>query len=150
MNKTREILWNGLSETTRQVLSNGACEAEERFTLDELEEYADSLRKGQEMSDDTYNGYSNWETWNVKLWIDNEQGSYDYWHELGQDILRRNTEGRAHGQMVLALENAWDEGLLASDGVSWHRVDFHEIADEILEHAQELIDHERSKKPESH
>jgi hypothetical protein len=28
-----------------------------------------------------YNGWPNYETWAVKLWIDNDQGSYIYWHE---------------------------------------------------------------------
>ena len=28
------------------------------------------------MSDSTYNGWKNYETWNVKLWLDNEQGTY--------------------------------------------------------------------------
>jgi hypothetical protein len=26
-----------------------------------------------------YNGWTNYETWNVKLWIDNEEATYDYW-----------------------------------------------------------------------
>jgi hypothetical protein len=25
------------------------------------------------MTDNAYNGWSNWETWNVKLWLDNDQ-----------------------------------------------------------------------------
>lgn len=29
----------------------------------------------------SYNGWSNYETWNVKLWIDNEEGSYLEWRE---------------------------------------------------------------------
>ena len=31
-----------------------------------------------------YNGWTNYETWNVKLWIDNEQGSQEFWREQAQ------------------------------------------------------------------
>ena len=33
------------------------------------------------MNDTTYNGWTNYETWNWKLWMDNDQGSYEYWRE---------------------------------------------------------------------
>jgi hypothetical protein len=33
------------------------------------------------MTDKTYNGWTNYETWAVALWIDNERGSYEYWRE---------------------------------------------------------------------
>ena len=36
---------------------------------------------------DTYNGWTNYETWNVKLWMDNDQGSYDYWRERAVECL---------------------------------------------------------------
>lgn len=29
----------------------------------------------------SYNGWKNYETWNVALWISNEQGSQEYWQE---------------------------------------------------------------------
>jgi hypothetical protein len=32
-------------------------------------------------TDKRYNGWTNYETWNLALWIGNEQGSYDYWNE---------------------------------------------------------------------
>jgi hypothetical protein len=35
-------------------------------------------------NDKGYNGWSNYETWAVKLWIDNEEGSYRYWQEAAQ------------------------------------------------------------------
>jgi hypothetical protein len=38
------------------------------------------------MSDKTYNGWTNYETWVVNLWMDNEQGSHDYWLEVAQEV----------------------------------------------------------------
>ena len=35
---------------------------------------------------DKYNGWTNYETWKVKLWIDNEQSSSEYWNESARDI----------------------------------------------------------------
>lgn len=37
------------------------------------------------MSDDKrYNGWTNYETWNVKLWMD--EGSYRYWQEASEEV----------------------------------------------------------------
>jgi len=36
-------------------------------------------------TDTTYQGWTNYETWNVKLWIDNEEGSYCYWRDAAQE-----------------------------------------------------------------
>ncbi len=30
----------------------------------------------QTMTDQTYNGWTNWETWNVALWVQNDEGFY--------------------------------------------------------------------------
>lgn len=40
----------------------------------------------------TYNGWSNYETWAVKLWLDNEEGSYRYMQERSAEVLAEHTE----------------------------------------------------------
>ena len=35
-----------------------------------------------------YNGWTNYETWAVKLWIDNEESSYHYWQDRAETAYR--------------------------------------------------------------
>ena len=35
----------------------------------------------------TYNGWTNYETWNVALWIDNDAGIKDYWRDRATNWL---------------------------------------------------------------
>ena len=37
------------------------------------------------MSDTKYNGWTNYETWAVKLWIDNEQGTQLAWQDAARE-----------------------------------------------------------------
>lgn len=38
------------------------------------------------MKTETYNGWTNYETWVVNLWMDNEEGTHDYWLEVAADV----------------------------------------------------------------
>jgi len=40
-----------------------------------------------------YNGWTNYETWLVNLWIGNERGSYEYWREESQSVWNEATPG---------------------------------------------------------
>ena len=33
-----------------------------------------------------YNGWTNYETWVVKLWMDNDEGTYVHWREEARDV----------------------------------------------------------------
>lgn len=90
-------------------------------------------------SDRTYNGYKNYETWAVNLWIDNDQGMAD---EL-QDMAH-------HAKNVHALADAikgWIEDMnpLSGQASLWSdlmngalsEVDWHELAENALEGFEE-------------
>ena len=49
----------------------------------------------------TYNGWSNYETWAVALWLDNERGSYEYWREQAAEHRRAASTRRQ------AIEGTW-------------------------------------------
>ena len=41
-------------------------------------------------ADKNYQGWTNYETWCIALWIGNEQGSHNYWLEQAEEIFRRS------------------------------------------------------------
>lgn len=41
------------------------------------------------MNDNKYNGWTNYETWNVALWLDNDEGSCGYWAEQADAAVER-------------------------------------------------------------
>lgn len=100
-----------------------------------------------------YNGWRNYETWAVALWIDNEQGSYSYSREMVSDAVEShaldpNTEP---GETVSVSDIAdrlkdWIEesapemeASLYSDllNAALSEVDWYEIAENYLEEVTE-------------
>lgn len=45
------------------------------------------------MEDKTYNGWRNYETWCVNLWLCNDQGSDTYWRETAAEVWERAEPG---------------------------------------------------------
>ena len=91
------------------------------------------------MTDTKYNGWTNWETWNFKLWVDNDQDSYNNVIELAEDI-----NGRDNAKADLSRElEAWAENMLDELNVETgffsdacnhaiKRINFYEIAESYL------------------
>ncbi len=103
------------------------------------------------MSDKTYNGWTNYETWLVKLWMDNDQGSSEHWQERAQEVFKVDGDESArsladllkdeHEEHYLeVLRHAKQECSLLSDliGAAMSEVNWHEIAESLLaDHVEE-------------
>lgn len=101
------------------------------------------------MSD--YNGWSNYETWNVALWIDNEEGSYRHWRDQVCEALEAeqdrddavNTVSKAlraeiEDQMP-ELNGCYSDLLSAAlSEVNWYEIAENWVDDYISEHPEVL------------
>lgn len=98
----------------------------------------------------SYNGYVNYETWNVSLWLDNEQGSYNRYVNLAYDVLTRNdndpdTSRYELGKIIAYdLENnnpLGDQASVYSDllGASLRSVHWPDVAEGFVDLAMERI-----------
>lgn len=105
------------------------------------------------MNDTTYNGWSNYETWLVSLWLNNEQTSYTYWRDqAGQHHQDAATCGQVRDGIwnvsEAAVFNLADqikseteanspltEPSLYNDllQAAMNEVDWHEVAEDFLE-----------------
>lgn len=88
------------------------------------------------MTQKEYNGWTNYETWNVKLWIDNDQGLQEYWNErtMDQDCiqgladeLKEYFEEQSQEMLKAASQQAsvWSDLI----GAALSEVNWHEIAE---------------------
>ena len=98
-----------------------------------------------------YNGWTNYETWVTKLWIDNSQSEQEYWLEEAKaaefdifrlaDKLKESYESTADEYVFDASrEGLISEGSVYSDLMrsALSRVNWDEIAKAICEEAKEL------------
>lgn len=111
----------------------------------------------------TYNGWTNYETWAVKLWIDNEESSYNYWREVASECWDESEDGgneflddrkdRAQSMLAGRLKDELDDQAEVEIHVHGRKVeasfyndlmnaalgevDWHEIADSMLTDLEE-------------
>ena len=87
-----------------------------------------------------YQGFSNYPTWAFKLWIDNEEGSYNYWNDKAQSLADKHGKDGAVSYLAEELKNDITEFMpelegMYSDIFTWAmgQVDWREIAESMLE-----------------
>jgi hypothetical protein len=103
----------------------------------------------------SYNGYTNYETWAVQLWIDNNESSSSYWRQVAAETYYHQASEQVHFSKVEdaicllteKLKDSYNAGMeqLLSDGNStgtvWAdllnasvcAVNFGEIAKNLME-----------------
>lgn len=68
------------------------------------------------MRNETYNGWTNWETWNCNLWLTNDEGTYNY----------AMTASSYH-----ELKEIWEEILEGVDDIATSKINFMEIFENL-------------------
>ena len=96
--------------------------------------------------DTRYNGWNNYETWNAKLWIDNDQGECEYWNEQADECLSDADGDKDDAEQALAerLESYHDDNMPEVSGMyadllraSMQAIDWREIAGSMIAEAAE-------------
>ena len=94
------------------------------------------------MSEDGYNGWSNYPTWNVALWVNNDQGL----QELVFEFLREDEDvdevgpdefGEYVGSLLLPEEMPEAGPVADVWGWAWAQVDWHELLEAFREDSKE-------------
>ena len=79
------------------------------------------------MSAQTYNGWANYETWNVTLWLGNDETMYNFARAWAE-----------HGYKSLSHQLVETFGAVTPDGVYWKHADLD--IDRLNEYLLEMID----------
>jgi hypothetical protein len=100
-----------------------------------------------------YNGWTNYETWVVNLWMDNEQGSQEFFREQAREIYDAaapcqffTQEERARLRFADWLKEHYDENIPDMPGVygdllggALSKVNWNEIARHYIDAAKEEV-----------
>jgi len=109
------------------------------------------------MTKNEYNGWYNYETWVVNLWMDNDEGSYTYWRETAIHALEDadNDKDDATSALAQMLESEHEEALpelqgFAADLLSaaMSEVNWYEIAEHLVEDNYEPDGNEEEEESE--
>ena len=147
-------IWWGRTSSGQQIVADGIIQKIVKKI--NIEKYAKGtkIKTAKSTPDEKgYNGWKNYETWNVKLWIDNEQGTQEYWDERATELYKEAKKSEhltKKSEAAYALSNElkeyFDDNNPLADQSSTYtdllghalgNVDWREIADNMLSEKKE-------------
>jgi hypothetical protein len=95
------------------------------------------------MTDNTYNGWTNWETWIVNVWMDNDQKLYEYFGDIAREEVLKDKESATY-KLSTTLREQFDEWTPEIEGLyldllngAMREINWHEIAGHLVERVEE-------------
>tara|TARA_R110002012_G_scaffold291740_1_gene486356 strand:- start:9 stop:296 length:288 start_codon:yes stop_codon:yes gene_type:complete len=93
------------------------------------------------MRNENYNGWTNWETWNFKLWLDNSEDSYKAVMYIAEELYGRDNDKNDLAKELESLANELCEETLRFEtgffadicNSAIKEVNFYEIAEAYLD-----------------
>lgn len=93
-----------------------------------------------------YNGWTNYETWVVKLWMDNDEGAVNHFVELAEESIKRDPDGDIR-ELAEQIKSEHEESIpelagFAADlmNSAFSEVDWDAIAASLLDTAKENLE----------
>ena len=90
-----------------------------------------------------YNGWTNWETWIVNVWMDNDQKLYGYFGDIAREEVLKNKESATY-KLSTTLRKHFDEWTPEIEGLyldllngAMREINWHEIAGHLVERVEE-------------
>lgn len=97
------------------------------------------------MTTKEYNGWTNYETWLVKLWMDNDEGSYRTFQDMADEYLKTDGEDSPSG-LADAIKEAHNDSLPELTGfacdlmnAALSQVNWFEIATALFDQAKKRV-----------
>ena len=87
------------------------------------------------MTNDEYNGYTNYQTWLTELWLDNDRGSYEYMLDLARNAEDCYSLAIQIKELHLEQNPLGDSPSVFSDLLTWSMrlINWNEIAQNYLD-----------------
>lgn len=88
-------------------------------------------------TNEKYNGYTNYQTWDAALWIDNDQGEQEMWAERAQEA---KSAGDLADEMEGYYQDVFDEMGMPPSGMfsdlishAFQQIDWYDIAENFFQ-----------------